>query len=137
MTDRNIKIAMIISEYRVIINAGTQDGIKKNDEFLIIDEKGFDIIDPDTGDVLGHFDGYKGKLVVTEVEEKYSYCETPTIYKSTITSDLSYMTEKSIGSLFGEKEQKKLNIDKGDIVNINDRITNSKVKVGDRLAQLV
>ena len=52
---KQIKIARIIDEYSVVINAGYNDGILQGDSFEIF-APGAESKDPDTGESLGALD---------------------------------------------------------------------------------
>lgn len=132
---KSVKIAAILSETEVIINVGRIDGAENGQEFYIIDTEGRVIKDPDTDVVLGRFEGYKGKLIIKKVEDGFSYCETPTYYKSlaiesTLASSMSMLN--NLNNISGAK-QDKLNILKEDILDLNSKYTNNPVKVGDSL----
>lgn len=59
----------------VIINRGEEYGIAAG-QMLAMQTEGEELIDPDTGALLGREDGETiGKLKVTSVKEKFSYCE--------------------------------------------------------------
>lgn len=132
---KKAKIAAILSETEVIINAGKLDGIQKGHSFYIIDDNGRVIKDPDTEEILGKFEGYKGKLIVKKVEDRFSYCETPIYYKnlaveSTLASSKSIMN--SLNTISGTK-QDKLNILEEDILDLESSYTDTPVKIGDEL----
>lgn len=132
---KKIKIAAILSETEVIINAGSLDGVQNGYAFYIIDTEGRVIKDPDTNEVLGKFEGYKGKLIVKKTEDRFSYCETPTYYKnlaveSTLASSKSILN--SLNTISGTK-QDKLNILKEDVLDLKSMYTDTPVKVGDSL----
>lgn len=134
-TDKKIKIAAILSETEVIINAGNLDDIQVGQSFYIIDKNGKAIKDPDTNETLGKFEGYKGKIIVKKVEDRFSYCETPTYYKSlavesTLASSMSILN--SLNTISGTK-QDKLNILEEDILDLKSLFTDTPVKVGDTL----
>jgi curli biogenesis system outer membrane secretion channel CsgG len=60
---------------KVIINRGTQYGVDVGQEFVVATE-GEELIDPDTGEVLGKEEGkIIARLKVTKALEKLSYCE--------------------------------------------------------------
>ncbi|MBZ1511525.1 hypothetical protein J6K93_10485, partial [Leuconostoc mesenteroides] len=59
---KKIKIIKIRDETAFVINAGSDDNIKENDQFEIIDLDGEQVIDPDTNEVLGKLNTSKGKL---------------------------------------------------------------------------
>ncbi|MBG3876011.1 hypothetical protein FVW20_02955 [Desulfovibrio oxamicus] len=65
------KVVKIISDSRVVINAGTRDGIKTGNRFIIY-KTGEAITDPDTGEDLGPLEIVKGNGVAKHVQEKMS-----------------------------------------------------------------
>jgi curli biogenesis system outer membrane secretion channel CsgG len=59
----------------VIINRGSEFGLEAGQE-LVMTEEGEQLIDPDTGAILGEEDGEEiGRLKVTKVKEKIAYCD--------------------------------------------------------------
>ena len=68
------KIVKIINEYRVVVNAGSNDLIRDN-QTLEVYVPGREIIDPDSGDSLGTLDYVKAKLRVVDVFPKMCVCE--------------------------------------------------------------
>ncbi|MFC3900383.1 hypothetical protein [Aliicoccus persicus] len=132
---KKVKIAAILSETEVIINAGSLDGIQIGQTFYIIDTEGRIIKDPDTDSILGKFEGYKGKLIVKKTEDRFSYCETPTYYKSLAVESTLASSRALLNSLdtISGTEQDKLNIVKEDILDLNSIYTDTQVMVGDSL----
>ncbi|MFV0606645.1 MAG: hypothetical protein ACK5NK_12465, partial [Niabella sp.] len=65
------KVAEIISDEQLIINAGTNQGIRKGYKFLIY-SLGEEIFDPDTNESLGQLETSKGVGEVIHVQEKMS-----------------------------------------------------------------
>jgi len=72
--EKAIKIVKIINEYRVVINAGSNELIRDG-QYLEVFVKGAPIVDPDTGDNLGTLDYVKAKLRVINVFPMMSVCE--------------------------------------------------------------
>lgn len=68
------KIVKIVDNYRVVINGGDNDGIKRDDTLEVF-AVGQPVTDPDTNEVLGTLDTIKAYLRVTNVYEKMSLCE--------------------------------------------------------------
>jgi len=63
------------SSGEVIINRGSEYGVEKGQK-LVMETEGEQLIDPDTGAVLGQEDGdLIGNLEVVKVREKFSYCK--------------------------------------------------------------
>ena len=58
---------------KIIINRGSREGVAPGQEFSVgkVDE----VTDPDTGEVLDRSMSKVGKIKVTEVKEKVSYCQ--------------------------------------------------------------
>ncbi len=66
---------VMVKDGRVIINRGEQYNFR-NGMVLAMTEKGEDLIDPDTGEVLEKAKGKTiGTIRITETSEKVSYCE--------------------------------------------------------------
>lgn len=80
MSDRiRAKVAKILNSREIVISAGQDKGVKKGMYFDVIDEKGEEVTDPETGAVLGSLERRKIRLRVAEVHEKLSIAST---YKS-------------------------------------------------------
>ena len=67
------KIAKIVDEQTVIINRGSEAGVREGMKFAIF-AAGDAVTDPDTGEALGTWEIVKGSLKVTHVQEKISVC---------------------------------------------------------------
>ncbi|MDU7947829.1 MAG: hypothetical protein E7J31_05270 [Clostridium sp.] len=72
------KVVEILEQTKIVINAGSNHGIRDNQRFLIYSLDGKEIIDPDTGKSLGHLEVVKGTGTATFVHE--NMC--------TVTSDM-------------------------------------------------
>ena len=70
---RKYKIAKIIDEYQVVVNAGSNDLIH-DDDCLEVYQPGQEVTDPDTGESLGTLDFVKAKLRVVNVFPKMCVC---------------------------------------------------------------
>lgn len=77
------KIAKIIDEYKVVINAGSNQGIKEYQRFLIYSLDGETIFDPDTGYSLGNLEVIKGTGIATFVHDNMSTIESDKYRKLT------------------------------------------------------
>lgn len=69
------KIATIIDEYRIVINAGRAAGVKIGQQFLIY-KIGDEVFDPDTKLSLGRVEIIKGKGEVIHVQESMATLQT-------------------------------------------------------------
>ena len=74
MMMKTYRIVKIISEYKVIVNAGSNDLIRE-DQILEVFEPGQEVVDPETGENLGTLDYIKAKLRVVDVFSKMCLCE--------------------------------------------------------------
>jgi hypothetical protein len=80
-----IKIAKLIDEYTLVINKGSDDGVKDGQRFLVY-AFGEDIADPDTGLLLGKLEIVKGTGRATHVQSKIA----------TISSDMKSSARRTI-----------------------------------------
>lgn len=71
----NLKVAKTIDDYTVVINAGSEDGIK-NGCVVMLYEMGGMIKDPDTGEELDELEIVKGTGVVTHVQSRIATVES-------------------------------------------------------------
>lgn len=76
MENKEIRVAQIISRTRVVLNVGSEDGIRENSDFLIYSISDEDIIDPVTGNSLGKLEYVKGKGHVIHLQGKLCTIET-------------------------------------------------------------
>jgi len=72
---KDIKIAKVLNDYEVVINAGKIDGIDIGTR-IIIYQIGEDILDPITSENLGKLEIIKGTGTVTHVQEKIATVES-------------------------------------------------------------
>lgn len=70
------KVAQVLNSREVAINVGSDHGVTKGMYFDIVDPKGEDIRDPDTGDVLGSLERPKVRVQVVTVQPKLSVAST-------------------------------------------------------------
>jgi len=65
-------VALVQEDGSVVLNGGRDRGVKSGTEFEVL-ETGPPILDPSTGDVLGHSAGRTvGRVIVRDVHERYS-----------------------------------------------------------------
>jgi hypothetical protein len=70
------KVARILNSRELAINVGTNDGVVTGMYFDVLDPKGEDITDPDTGEILGSIDRPKVRVQVVKVHERLSVAST-------------------------------------------------------------
>lgn len=71
-------VGIFDNDYKLVINAGANKGIKIGHRFLIYALSEYEIIDPDTSESLGHLEIVKGTGKVVHVQEKMSTIESDT-----------------------------------------------------------
>ena len=70
------KVASILTSRQLALTVGKRDGVAPGMKFDVLDPKGEDIADPDTGDVLGSLQRPKVRVRVSQVEDRISVAET-------------------------------------------------------------
>ena len=118
---RKYKIAKIIDEYQVVVNAGSNDLIH-DDDCLEVYQPGQEVTDPDTGESLGTLDFVKAKLRVVNVFPKMCVCENRE------TEQKSFFSNISQGLFF--EETLPMNVQTSDNSGGYEGI-DKKIKVGD------
>jgi len=68
------KVARILSENCVILNVGSAAGVKPGMLFVVL-ALGEEVVDPESGEVLGRWELPKGHLRVAHVQERLATCE--------------------------------------------------------------
>lgn len=69
-------VARVEDQYNLIINRGSEHGVEVGMEFAVMSDDGDEIIDPETGDVIGELPSEKLRVRVFEVQPKFSRAET-------------------------------------------------------------
>lgn len=67
------KVAKILDESTLIINVGSTHGVQPKMTFIVY-MPGDDVMDPDSGESLGHWEVVKGQIVAAHVQEKITIC---------------------------------------------------------------
>jgi hypothetical protein len=70
------KVARILNSRDLAINVGSRDGVVVGMYFDVLDPKGEDIKDPDTGEVLGSVERPKVRVQVVKVQDRLSVAST-------------------------------------------------------------
>lgn len=111
---KQIKIAKIISTTALVINAGSEEGVKLNQKYEILDEDGVGetVYDPDTKKSLGTLDDFKGKVIITQVYDHMAESE-PISLNVNIKKDLNVNKSQITG--YAKKNHL---IEIGDIVKL-------------------
>ncbi|MCD5424112.1 FlgT C-terminal domain-containing protein [Limosilactobacillus fermentum] len=125
---QEMKIAKIISTKQVIVNAGSNVGLKVGDKLEIIDKFGDDpIVDPDTGENLGTLDLVKGNVIVSKVYPHMAIADS-----LKVSSFLKAMSPELLASsLYGGSYQEDLNVDPSQITGGFPQSDNQQIRIGD------
>lgn len=70
------KVARILNSREMVINVGARNGVTVGMRFGVMDAKGEDIPDPDTGELLGSLERPKVEVEVAKVQERFSVAST-------------------------------------------------------------
>jgi len=70
------RVAQILNARELVINIGSENGVKPKMKFAILAEKPLEVRDPDTGDVLDVIDREKVRVEASEVRPKITICRT-------------------------------------------------------------
>lgn len=70
------KVAEVVSDRELILNKGSNDGVKEGDYFKILNPNMMGIIDPDTHEDLGGFNVIKIVVVAIQVAERVTLART-------------------------------------------------------------
>ncbi|HEY0545159.1 MAG TPA: hypothetical protein VGC91_07165 [Pyrinomonadaceae bacterium] len=93
------RVAQILNARELVINIGSDKGIKPKMKFAVLSESPLEVRDPETGDVLDVIDREKVRVVATEVRPKIAICRTYRI-KTVIPGGALYADPiKSIGQM--------------------------------------
>ena len=65
------KVAAILSRRELILNVGSEDGVEIGMMFVILNSKGIDVTDPDSGKVLGTVEVPKTVVKVVRVDDPH------------------------------------------------------------------
>ena len=70
------RVAKILNSRELAINIGSKDGVLQGMFFDVLDAKGENISDPDTGEILGTINRPKVRVQVTQVYDRLSIAST-------------------------------------------------------------
>jgi len=114
-------VAKIIDEFSIVVNRGSDNGVKKDQRFLVynISEE---IFDPESGDSLGHLEIVRGRGVVTHVQNKMATIMSDKKEKSKVTKRKNMGLLASFGTEIIEES------DEGTLIPFESPEVGDKVK---------
>ncbi|EIA19604.1 hypothetical protein [Listeria fleischmannii] len=129
------KVIAVPDDTRIIINLGKENNPESDFELLgrevEVSEKGIEIIDPDTKEVLGSYDPVKARLEITNVYDKFSVARKVII---TNQSPLQQMVLSPMLKTAEKTTYESLNVNEEDISHTT--LNSNIISIGD-LVKLV
>lgn len=75
------KVAQVLNSREIAVNIGADHGVRLGMQFDVVDPKGEDIVDPDSGEVLGSLERPKVRVKIVSVQDRLSVASTFRTYK--------------------------------------------------------
>lgn len=114
----NIIVVKIIDRYSVVVNKGSNDGVKKGSRFLIFAEDE-EIKDPETGESLGRLEIPKGYAIVESLQEKIAILKSDRSKRQTTR----YKNSLGVAAIMGyQEEEEQINLPFERDVSIGDKV---------------
>lgn len=79
------RVARILNSRELVINRGTEHGVEIGMRFAVLNSKGAEITDPDSGELLGSVDVEKTFVKVVRVQERMSVARTFRTFRTPAT----------------------------------------------------
>lgn len=116
----NLKVALVQDDFRVVLNAGSDDGVSEDMEFVIY-SPGDEVFDPETKESLGHLEKVKGRVEIIHVQPTMAVGRSSqfTEQKYPVQNALSIFANNALGA--GERQY--------DIRQVRRKLTG--VEIGD------
>ena len=126
------RVAQILTARELVINRGTVEGVEVGMRFAVLNRRGTDIRDPDTGDVLGSIELEKVLVKVVRVDEHLAVARTFRTFRVPGTGALGWT------SFQGSPARTVPETLKTDERRLKDELDEkeSYVKIGDPLSKL-
>lgn len=70
------KVARVLNSREIVITVGSENGVKIGMQFEVLDRKGEDIKDPDSGELLGSIKMPKVRVKVVQIQKRISVAST-------------------------------------------------------------
>ena len=95
------KVIKVLDEYQVVINKGSENGVKKGDRFLVY-KIGDEMKDPDTNESLGNLEIVCGETIAKHVQEKITTLESD-LFENSATKRI--IQRGGLTSFFGSQTE--------------------------------
>ena len=128
------KVARILSDEEIILNVGSDDGVKEDMEFVIFSESDH-VYDPETGADLGAIETVKGRVKVYHVMDKMSRARTLTYQvrvpsmQSALETTASLISRLAFSESHIETRRRKLKVGEGQVRPLTEDLV---VSTGDK-----
>ena len=132
------KVARILNSREIVINIGSKDQVTVGMRFEVMDTKGHEVKDPDTGELLGSIERPKVSVKITKVQDRLSLASTYKTFKVN-TGGRGFAGIASLSeSLMPPKWETKYETFKSDDQTWEDLDEDSSyVKIGDPVVQVI
>jgi hypothetical protein len=100
------KVVKVVDKYTIVINAGTDKGVRIGKQFLVVG-LGEAIIDPDTKESLGELEIVRGKGRVTHVQERMATLKSAEFERQPDVKEIKKVStggKGAIANMFGPQE---------------------------------
>jgi hypothetical protein len=123
------KVARILSDEEIILNVGSDDGVKEDMEFVIFSESDH-VYDPETGADLGAIETVKGRVKIYHVQDQMSRARTLT-YQTSVPSPTQVFLRPFVSSIGPQVElrRRKLEVPEREVSPLDEDLV---VRVGDK-----
>lgn len=132
------KVARILTVRELVLNRGAEDGVQVGMRFVVLNNKGNEITDPDTKVVLGSVELPKTFVKVISVETKLAVART---FREFVTPAVKGVNElyNVFGGLAGRPEQRRIETLRTDESRLKDELNeeDSYVNTGDPVIQIL
>lgn len=91
------KVVTVISNTRIAINKGSEHKIRLNQRVLLYCLSDEEIEDPDTGELLGYLEIYKGTGKVISIQDKMSIIESDRYERKTVKNTQTFFQGIPVG----------------------------------------
>jgi len=94
------RVAQILNARELVINIGSEQGVKWGMKFAVLAEQPVEVRDPNTNELLDTVDREKVKVEVAEVREKITICRTYRVQQ--IEGNMTYVRQSFMAEILGK-----------------------------------